>query len=97
MKLRLPLIAAPLLFSGVLLAQESQYKLFVDGLACPFCAFGIEKQLRATEGVTDVETQIEEGAVVVTVEEGAMLSEERANQAVEDAGFTLKQFEEIEP
>lgn len=76
-------------------AQESNpvYRLKADGLACPFCAYGIEKQLTEIEGVEQVETDIKAGAVIVTMKEGATLSEGQARAAVEAAGFTLSGFE----
>ena len=68
------------------------YRLQVDGLACPFCAYGIEKQLTSLQGVQDVVVDLNAGAVEVTMKDGATLSETAANQAVKDAGFTLKGF-----
>lgn len=74
------------------IAEGAGYRLEVAGLACPFCAYGIEKKLNALEGVERVETQIEEGVVIVTMRDDATLDEATARQAVEDAGFTLDGF-----
>lgn len=74
------------------MAEEAGYRLEVAGLACPFCAYGIEKQLNKLEGVAGVDTQLKEGAVIVTMADGATLDEATARQAVEDAGFTLDGF-----
>lgn len=71
------------------------YKLRVDGLACPFCAYGVEKQLKAVRGVEKVDVDIKTGNVIVTVVEGAVLDEATAKKAVTDAGFTLRGFEKI--
>ena len=68
------------------------YLLQVDGLACPFCAYGIEKQLTSLQGVQDVVVDLNAGAVEVTMKDGSALSEAAAKQAVKDAGFTLKGF-----
>ncbi len=97
MRSRLLITAVLVVCAAVARAQSSEYRVFVDGLACPFCAYGVEKQLLELEGVTGVETQIREGFVVVTVEEGASLSEEQARRAVREAGFTLNRFEQIGP
>ncbi len=70
----------------------SVYSLQVDGLACPFCAYGIEKKLSAIDGVEKIDVDIKEGQVIVTMASGASLSEDRARQAVKDAGFTLRAF-----
>lgn len=73
------------------------YVLQVDGLACPFCAYGIEKSLSRIPGVVSVKTDIKSGVVVVTMRQGASLSEAAANQAVQDAGFTLRGFKAKPP
>jgi mercuric ion binding protein len=68
------------------------YRLLVDGLACPFCAYGIEKQLLSVDGVQNVVVDLNAGAVQVTMQDGSILNEATAKQAVKDAGFTLKGF-----
>lgn len=73
----------------------SVYTLQVDGLACPFCAYGIEKELQSVQGVEQIETDIKAGVVIVTMQEGADLDESTARQAVSDAGFTLRGFERM--
>jgi len=77
-------------------AAGASYRLQVAGLACPFCAYGIEKQLNALEGVDEVETHIKEGAVIVIMDEGASLDQATAERAVEAAGFTLDDFARVE-
>lgn len=71
------------------------YMLQVDGLACPFCAYGIEKALHSVQGVEKIETDIKAGVVIVTMQEGADLDESTAQQAVSDAGFTLRGFDRM--
>ncbi len=83
-----------ILLSTAAFAGGNQYALAVDGLACPFCAYGIEKRLSAIEGVESVETDVKSGQVVVSLAEGKTLSEEVARQAVEDAGFTLRSLKQ---
>lgn len=77
------------------LAAGPSYRIEVAGLACPFCAYGIEKKLNAIDGVERLETNIEAGTVIVTMEDDATLDEATASQAVRDAGFTLNGFERI--
>jgi mercuric ion binding protein len=76
-------------------AAPTQYELRVDGLACPFCAYGIEKKLNAAEGVENIFIDINAGTVTVTMAESASMSEEAAKQIVEDAGFTLAGFKKL--
>ena len=73
--------------------EKATYAIGVDGLACPFCAYGIEKQLGRIAGVETVLTDIGSGTVAVTMEEGATLEEAAATNAVDNAGFTLRSFE----
>ena len=81
-----------LLLLPVANAASAVYSLKVDGLACPFCAYGIEKKLSAIDGVEDIKVDIKEGQVIVTMADGRSLSEQRARQAVTKAGFTLRAF-----
>lgn len=76
-------------------AAGARYRIEVAGLACPFCAYGIEKQLYRVAGVENAETHIREGAVIVTMREGAVLDEDAARKAVEDAGFTFNGLEAL--
>ena len=75
------------------LADSHVYKLYVDGLACPFCAYGVEKKVGGLDGVEKIEIDIDGGVVAVTLADGATLDEAAAKQAVDEAGFTLRKFE----
>lgn len=77
-------------------AAPAQYQLRVDGLACPFCAYGIEKELTRTDGVATIDIDINAGTVTVTMTEGATMTEAQADRIVKDAGFTLSGFEKVE-
>ena len=39
------------LAATAVLADSHVYKLYVDGLACPFCAYGVEKKVGGLDGV----------------------------------------------
>ncbi len=84
------------ILAGAALAAPPAYKLSVDGLACPFCAYGIEKQLGKLDGVARVDVDIAKGAVMVRLDEGATLDEATAKAAVKRAGFTRRAFEQVE-
>lgn len=94
--LRAPIIAIALsVASATAFAGAHQYQLRVDGLACPFCAYGIEKKLNAAKGVKGIQIDINSGTVTVTMEAGASLSEAQARQIVKDAGFTLRKLQTV--
>jgi len=91
------LLILPILFVASLAwAQGPAYQVGVDGLACPFCAYGIEKQLQKLDGVKTVEVDVGKGQVVVTMIEGKTLDRAQAEQAVKKAGFSLRSFEPAE-
>lgn len=90
------MLLVPWLWIAPVPAAE-QFALEVDGLACPFCAYGVEKRLSALDGVKAVETELGRGRVVVTLAEGKTLTEAAARKAIKDAGFTLKGFRRMSP
>ena len=73
-------------------AAGNEYHLGVDGLACPFCTYGIEKQLRKLDGVADLDTDIAQGLIKIRMNEGKSLTEAEAEKAVKKAGFKLRSF-----
>jgi len=93
--IRTAVFAFSLLLPVAAFAAPTQYQLRVDGLACPFCAYGIEKELKRTEGVAGIAIDINAGTVTVTMTEGATLTEAKAGRIVKDTGFTLRAFEEV--
>jgi mercuric ion binding protein len=84
-----------ILFTSSALAAQAAWLLRVDGLSCPFCAYGIEKKLGAVKGVQRVEVDIASGTVTVTMAEDAALDAASAQKAVQDAGFSLRSLEQI--
>ena len=77
------------------LAAGTQYQLGVDGLACPFCAYGVEKKLSSIEGVESIKVDIVKGQVIVTMTDDIALTELVAGTKVEQAGFTLRSFSQV--
>ncbi|MDO8370104.1 MAG: heavy metal-associated domain-containing protein [Candidatus Nitrotoga sp.] len=84
-----------LVATGVLAAPVT-YQLRVDGLSCPFCTYGIEKKLGALEGVQSIETNIKDGAVIITMKNGFTIDEAMAKKTVKEAGFSLRKFEPVQ-
>ncbi len=66
------------------------YVVRVDGLACPFCAYGIEKQFSSLPGVTTTDVNLASGVVVVHVKPGTRFDQAQITKTVQQAGFTLK-------
>ncbi len=94
--LRFTLMAlATVWFAAAARAAAPTYRIEVAGLACPFCAYGIEKRLNAIEGVERLETNIKEGTVIITMRDRATLDKAAVDEAVREAGFTLNRFEKV--
>lgn len=70
------------------IAGQTSVTVKVDGLSCPFCAYGIEKKIKKIEGVEDVRVDIKSGNVTVIYKDRKSFTRERLNKAVRDAGFT---------
>jgi copper chaperone CopZ len=67
-------------------------KIMVDGLSCPFCAYGLEKKLKQVEGSKDVFIELVEGEATMSVPKGKEPSREELETIVKDAGFTPREI-----
>ena len=90
MKKNIMIILLALSWSVTALAAGTQYQMRVDGLACPYCAYGIEKKLNAIDGVEKIDIDLEKGLVIVNVAEGVKISDEQMTRLFDDTGFTYR-------
>jgi mercuric ion binding protein len=81
-----------------LYAQSDTQKILikVEGLYCPFCAYGLEKQLKKLNGFKKVEVNLKHGVAELHVKPGVTLTDTAIQEAVEDAGFDSASIERIE-
>ena len=61
----------------------------VEGLACPLCAYGLEKRLKKIDSIEAISVHLKTGEVRIKLKQGTPITEERIRKAVLDAGFTL--------
>ncbi len=94
MKKMVMMILLALAWNVAALAEGTQYTMRVDGLACPYCAYGIEKKLNAIDGVEKIDVNLNKGLVTVNVADGVKLTEEQMTQLFKDAGFTYRSMTE---
>ena len=83
------------LTAGSAMAQ-TKHVIGVDGMSCPFCAYGLEKKLKKVKDVESVAINLNEGEVMVIAKAGATIKEESLRKAVHDAGFTVSSLKKIE-
>lgn len=68
--------------------ERKQAVVSVEGLACPFCVFGLKRQLSKIRGVEAVEVDLGGGQAVLDLAPDAKVTEDQIRKAVRDAGFT---------
>jgi len=70
-------------------AETSTYSIRVDGLACQYCAYGIEKKLNAVKGVKFIDMNLDTGVVNLEATD-IKLDDEQLKQLFKDSGFTYR-------
>jgi len=70
--------------------READVVVHVDGLSCPFCAYGVEKKFAEREEVDSVFVALADGKVHLWLAPGRALSDEAVRQTVEAAGFSAR-------
>lgn len=78
------------IFAAPVKAEIEQITLRVDGLACPFCAYGMEKKITRLKGVSSYDVDMREGKVFVGLKPDAQVELNVLRKAVKEAGFTLR-------
>ena len=69
-------------------AEIKTIAVSVDGLACPFCAYGIEKKIKRLKGVKEIKILLNAGTVSLKCNENKSPAFADVRTAVKDAGFT---------
>ena len=94
------LIASSLLLHSVTVGAQgpgqAEYQLRVDGLACAYCAYGIEQAFMNTAGVENIDIDFERGLVRVTTAASTRFTGEQLETITDDAGFTLRSWERVD-
>ncbi len=71
--------------------ERDQVETVVEGLGCPFCAYGLEKKFKKVKGIKNIEIDIEEGLFSFTVPVDTKMTLEEVDTRVVDAGYTPMQ------
>jgi len=85
-------IIVSLLSFGMATAQKSidHFQIQVDGLGCPFCAYGLEKKFKEFKGIKKVAIKIETGDFRFTYPSEKKLTMDMVVNQVKKAGYTPK-------
>ncbi len=99
-KLFIIILLAGLSATGTFAQSENKklkgtVKVRVDGLSCPFCAYGLEKKLKKMDGVSKIEIDVENAFALLTIEEGKIVTDDNIRKKVKDAGFTAREITEV--
>lgn len=90
MKKLMIVLAIALFAAPALQAQEAydKFEIQVDGLGCPFCAYGLEKKFKEFKGIKEVKIDIETGNFSFVYPNEKALSLKAVESQVEKAGYT---------
>ena len=70
--------------------EMDQFQIQVDGLGCPFCAYGLEKKFKEFKGIKSIEIAIETGDFKFKYPAEKELSMDAVINQVKKAGYTPK-------
>jgi copper chaperone len=73
-----------------LLAGLNKFEIRADGLACTYCAYGIEKKFKEINGVKDIDVDLKKGLVIVSTEPSVTFNEQQLKTLFNDSGFTYR-------
>lgn len=83
-------------------AQENKTELMgnvkieVDGLSCPFCAYGLEKNLKEFENIKEIKIDVENAFMLLSIFEGKGIDEDLIRKNIKDAGFTPRKITQVD-
>ncbi len=78
-------------------AEIKSIAVSVDGLACPFCAYGIEKKIKRLKGVKEIKILLNAGTVTLKCSENKSPAFADVWSAIKDAGFTPRSMKITAP
>lgn len=81
-------LLAAVLFVAPAWAQVESATVAVDGLACPFCAYGVEKRLKKIGGVESVRVSFRDNEAMLSAKNGESIAVVEIPEAIKKAGFT---------
>src|SRR5574337_647817 len=84
------LIGLLALWSATAFAGDTLYTIRVNGLFCPYCAYGIQKTFQKISGVEAVNVDLKDGIVRVKASDSVHFTDAELMQIFKQAGFTYR-------
>jgi len=69
-------------------SKYDQVSVQVDGLGCPFCAYGLEKKMKELKGIKNIEIKMETGMLSFNFPTEKKLTVAQIEKQVDVAGYT---------
>ncbi len=69
-------------------SDRDQMEVQVDGLGCPFCAYGLEKKFKEFKGIKNVKIDMETGIFTFSYPASKELTLKQIEDQVDNAGYT---------
>jgi copper chaperone len=79
-----------IMLAGSALAADTEYKLQVDGMTCPFCVATSEKALKKINGVKDASANLETGIIKVCTDGSVNFTDAQLKDMFLEKGFTYR-------
>lgn len=72
--------------------EPARVQVKLDGLACMFCAYNLEKKLKRIELVEDLKILVNAGLAEFKIKEDKLIDVDEIKKAVKDGGFTPREM-----
>ncbi len=67
-------------------------KMKINGMACPFCAYGLEKRIKKIDGAANLSVNINKGYAIFSTPDNKKPTEKTLKKRVKEAGFTVEKI-----
>ncbi len=92
-KIALALVGAVAISGPALADPHAVLEIEIQGMTCPFCAYGITKNLTKLPGVDKAQVSLNSQKARVVMKAGRSPNEQRIREVILDAGFTPESSE----
>lgn len=69
-------------------SQKDLFTVHVDGLGCPFCAYGLEETFKEEEGISKIKIDLKKGILTYELPAARAMTIQAVEKRVTEAGYT---------